>query len=94
MMAVDAYKWMLTPNGAGFVYVSKETREWLKPANIGWRSHWDWRSVDNLHHGAPRFSDQAEKYEGNPVFRPETEEELKRNDVVPLGPGGVFYDPA
>lgn len=64
MMAVDAYKWMLTPNGAGFVYVSKETREWLKPANIGWRSHWDWRSVDNLHHGAPEFSQKAERYEG------------------------------
>lgn len=64
MMAVDAYKWMLTPNGAGFVYVSEETREWLKPTNIGWRSHWDWRSVDNLHHGAPQFSNKAEKYEG------------------------------
>lgn len=64
VMAVDAYKWMLTPNGAGFVYVSPETRQWLKPANIGWRSHWDWRSVDNLHHGAPQFSDKAERYEG------------------------------
>lgn len=41
-----------------------------------------------------RVFHQAEKYEGNPVFRPETEEELKRNDVVYLGQGGVFYDPA
>lgn len=41
-----------------------------------------------------RVFHQAEKYEGNPVFRPETEEELKRNEVVYLGQGGVFYDPA
>lgn len=64
MMAVDAYKWMLTPNGAGFVYVNPRVRQWLKPAVIGWRSHHDWRSVDNLHTGAPVFSTSAEKYEG------------------------------
>jgi selenocysteine lyase/cysteine desulfurase len=64
MMAVDAYKWMLTPNGAGFVYVDPRTREWLAPSVIGWRSHYDWRSVDNLHHGPPEFSHAAERYEG------------------------------
>ena len=64
MMAVDAYKWMLTPNGAGFVYVHPRVRQWLQPAVIGWRSHRDWRSVDNLHTGAPEFSANAEKYEG------------------------------
>ncbi|HRQ88795.1 MAG TPA: exo-alpha-sialidase, partial [Bacteroidia bacterium] len=41
-----------------------------------------------------RIFHQAEKYEGNPVFRAETEEEKKRNEVVYLGQGGVFYDPA
>ncbi|MEZ5402836.1 MAG: aminotransferase class V-fold PLP-dependent enzyme [Bryobacteraceae bacterium] len=64
MMAVDAYKWMLTPNGAGFVYVDPDVRRWLQPNVVGWRSHRDWRSVDNLHHGAPDFPDAAEKYEG------------------------------
>jgi selenocysteine lyase/cysteine desulfurase len=64
MMAVDAYKWMLTPNGAGFAYVRPDVREWLAPTVIGWRSHWDWRAVDNLHHGAPQFSPKAERYEG------------------------------
>jgi cysteine desulfurase / selenocysteine lyase len=39
-------------------------RQWLQPAVIGWRSHHDWRSVDNLHTGAPEFSATAEKYEG------------------------------
>jgi selenocysteine lyase/cysteine desulfurase len=64
MMAVDAYKWMLTPNGAGFVYVDPIVRMWLKPQVIGWRSHHDWRSVDRLHQGAPEFSSKAERYEG------------------------------
>jgi selenocysteine lyase/cysteine desulfurase len=63
-LAVDAYKWLLSPNGAGFLYVRPEVRQWLKPNVIGWRSDKDWHSVESLHHGAPRFSDTAEKYEG------------------------------
>jgi hypothetical protein len=39
LFAVDAYKWLLSPNGAGFMYVSPELRERLAPAVIGWRSH-------------------------------------------------------
>ncbi len=35
----------------------------------------------------------AEKYQGNPVFVPESETELKLRGVVYLGHGGVFYDP-
>lgn len=35
---------------------------------------------------------QAEKYYDNPVFKPETIEELDKNSVVYLGHGGVFYD--
>lgn len=34
-----------------------------------------------------------EKFEGNPVFRAETDTEKENNDVVYLGQGGVFYDP-
>lgn len=64
MFAADAYKWMLSPNGAGFMYVSPELRERLVPSVIGWRSHKDWRNFEQLHHGAPQFSSQAEKYEG------------------------------
>lgn len=67
MLATHGYKWLLTPNGAGFLYVSPELRARLHPNVIGWRSHYDWRSVDNLHHGAPQFSDRAEKYEGGMV---------------------------
>ena len=68
--AVHGYKWLLSPNGAGFMYVHPEVREWLPPSVIGWRSHRDWRSVDNLHHGAPVFPQEAEKYEGGMITFP------------------------
>ena len=64
VFAVHGYKWLLSPNGAGFMYVSPEMREKLPPNVIGWRSDRNWRSVDELHHGTPVFSDKAEKYEG------------------------------
>ena len=64
MFAVHAYKWLLSPNGAGFVYVRPELREKLAPNVVGWRSDRGWRAVDQLNHGAPQFSEAAEKYEG------------------------------
>ncbi len=63
-LSVDAYKWMISPNGAGFLYVRPEARHWLRPNVIGWRSDRNWRGVDNLHHGAPTLHDSSEKYEG------------------------------
>ena len=67
MLAVHAYKWMLAPNGAGFFYIRGELRRRLPPNVIGWRSHHDWRNVDNLHHGVPELTQAAEKYEGGAV---------------------------
>ena len=64
VLAVHGYKWLGAPTGAGFMYVAPEFRAKLPPGVIGWRSHFDWRNVDNLHHGAPEFTDTAEKYEG------------------------------
>jgi len=61
---VHGYKWMLSPTGAGFLYVDPELRAKLPPTTVGWRSDKTWRSVDQLHHGAPRLKDSAEKYEG------------------------------
>jgi selenocysteine lyase/cysteine desulfurase len=63
MYAVHAYKWLLSPNGAGFMYVRPSLRERLQPNVVGWRSHRDWRRVDSLHLGAPEFPSEAEKYE-------------------------------
>jgi cysteine desulfurase / selenocysteine lyase len=67
MFAVHAYKWMLSPNGAGFMYVAPELRERLAPSVIGWRSHKDWRNHERLHHGVPEFRAEAEKYEGGMI---------------------------
>lgn len=64
MLAVNAYKWMLAPNGAAFMAVHPRLRARLDPLTVGWRSHHDWRNVDNLHQGAPEFKASAEKYEG------------------------------
>lgn len=64
LFAVHGYKWMISPHGAGFMYVSPALRAKLDPAVIGWRSDYAWRSVNALNQGAPRFSETAEKYEG------------------------------
>ncbi len=69
-LSVDAYKWLISPNGAGFLYVRPEARKWLRPNVIGWRSDYNWRGVDSLHHGAPRLNESAEKYEGGMVAFP------------------------
>ena len=70
MLAVHAYKWLLSPNGAGFLYIAPRLRERLQPNVVGWRSHRDWRNVDNLHHGIPELMSSAEKYEGGFVAFP------------------------
>ena len=63
VLAVHGYKWLISPTGAGFVYVAPHFRPCLPPREIGWRSHHAWREVDNLHHGMPVFKSCAEKYE-------------------------------
>lgn len=67
MFAVHAYKWMLSPTGAGFFYIDPEVRERIQPNVVGWRSDRRWREVDNLHHGRPEFKPAAEKYEGGMI---------------------------
>jgi len=67
LFALHAYKWMLSPNGAGFMYVSPELRQRLQPNVIGWRSHKDWRNPERLHHGVPEFRTEAERYEGGMI---------------------------
>ncbi len=67
VLVVHGYKWLLSPNGAGFVYVRPELRETLPPNVVGWRSDRGWRGVDQLNHGAPAFAESAEKYEGGMV---------------------------
>lgn len=64
MLAVHGYKWMCSPTGVGFMYVAPSLRSRLLPNVSGWRTHQDWRNVDNLHHGMPVLKESAERYEG------------------------------
>ncbi len=64
MVAAHGYKWLLCPSGIGVAYIRPEVREWLQPAIYSWRSHKDWRRVDDLHHGPPDLPTEALKYEG------------------------------
>lgn len=64
MVAVNCYKWMLAPNGIAFAAIHPRLRTELKPLAIGWRSHRDWRNVNQLWHGEPELKESAEKYEG------------------------------
>ena len=70
VVGVDAYKWLCSPNGAGFGYFSPAVREWLRPSVVGWRSHKDWRNVRSLHQGVPEFTSLAERYEGGMLCFP------------------------
>ena len=63
-LALHGYKWMLSPTGIGFACIPAEVRQWLSPAIYSWRSHQDWRNVDQLHHGAPQLPEAAMRYEG------------------------------
>ena len=63
-LLVHAYKWMLSPTGTGFAYIAPRVREWLEPSVYSWRSHKNWRDVDQLHHGVPELPPEAIKYEG------------------------------
>ena len=67
MLCVDAYKWLMSPNGAGFVYIDPELRARLRPSVLGWRSDAGWRQVNSLNHGDPVFSDSAQKYESGMI---------------------------
>jgi len=69
-LAVHGYKWLLCPNGSGFLYVRPDVREWLPASVVGWRSDHDWCNVNNLHHGRPRPSARAERYEGGMLAMP------------------------
>ena len=70
VLCVDAYKWMLSANGAGFLYVDPDLRQRLAASVVGWRSDRDWRSVNSLNHGEPVFAQAAEKYEGGMLSFP------------------------
>ena len=68
MFCVNAYKWLLSPNGAGFVYISPELRAELPPTTIGWRSDKGWRQPSTLNHGM-RYSTTSRRGTKAACFR-------------------------
>ena len=64
MLAVHAYKWMISPTGVGFLYAAPGLREKLAPNVAGWRTDRDWRNVNELRHGNPEIQESADRYEG------------------------------
>jgi selenocysteine lyase/cysteine desulfurase len=89
-LSVNAYKWLMSPSGAGFVYVAPQVRAQLAPSVVGWRSDIRWRDVQHLHHGAPRFADSAERYEGGmPPFPSLYAMEAVVELLLELGPAQV-----
>ncbi len=70
MLAVNAYKWMCCPSGVAFAAIHPELRGRMRPLTVGWRSHHGWRNVENLHHGAPEFTGNADMYEGGMLASP------------------------
>jgi selenocysteine lyase/cysteine desulfurase len=89
-LAVHGYKWMNSPNGAGFLYVAPELRGRLTPPVIGWRSHHDWRNVDNLHHGVPELPAGAERFEGGGIsFALLYAMEASIDMLLEIGPGVI-----
>ena len=90
VMAVHGYKWMLSPMGAGFVYVRPSVRKWLDPNIIGWRSHRGWKDFSQLHEGTPALSDTAERYEAcMPAFALYYAMEQSVDLMLELTPGGI-----
>ena len=90
MLAVNGYKWMLAPNGAAFFAITPELRARLQPQVVGWRSHFDWRNVNDLHAGAPVFAEAAERYEGGMVDFPSLYAlEAAVDTLIELGPQAV-----
>lgn len=70
VLAAHGYKWLCAPVGIGVVYLKPEVREWLEPSVYSWRSHQDWRRVDDLHHGPPELPTEAQRYEGGQLNFP------------------------
>lgn len=66
-MACGAQKWMMSPHGTGFVYLSEELQVMLRQRYLGWLSvadPWDFRD-----HGQPLAS-SARRYEGGTLNYP------------------------
>jgi selenocysteine lyase/cysteine desulfurase len=66
-LAADGHKWLLGPEGAGFLYVRREWIERLRPIGVGWHS-----VVGSYNAPTPEFvlKPTAERWEGGSFAMP------------------------
>jgi selenocysteine lyase/cysteine desulfurase len=66
-LAADGHKWLLGPEGAGFLYVRREWIEKLRPIGVGWHS-----VVGSYNAPVPEFElkPSAERWEGGSASMP------------------------
>jgi len=58
MLATSCYKWLLGPDGIGFLYCNKDIQDEITSTNIGWMSTadpWSFPTEINLHPSAKKF---------------------------------------
>jgi cysteine desulfurase/selenocysteine lyase len=66
-LAADGHKWLLGPEGAGFLYVRREWIERLRPLGVGWHS-----MLSSYNAPGPEFTlkPTAERWEGGSYVMP------------------------
>lgn len=64
--ACHGYKWLCSPRGAGFITVSENAMDWLRPLHAGWYAGEDpWVSI----YGPPlRLADDARRFNTSPAW--------------------------
>lgn len=64
--ACHAYKWLCAPRGAGFLTVSEEALDWVRPINAGWYAGEDpWTSI---YRPPLRLAADARKFNVSPAW--------------------------
>jgi selenocysteine lyase/cysteine desulfurase len=65
-VAVAGYKWLMSPRGAAFAYLSPALREWLTPHAAGWFAGED---VPDSYYGPPlRLASSARRFDISPAW--------------------------
>ena len=86
-LAADGHKWLLGPEGAGFLYIRREWIERLRPTGVGWHSvvgSYNSTEVDMT------FKPSAERWEGGSYNMPGLQAFAASIDLLKeLGPQAV-----